>query len=587
MADIPWPTAPQGGGMLGGGQGPLDTFGKFAQIQNMLNQNQLFQQQFQANKALGPILQQSVDPRTGEIDYVKATMLMAMNPATAFKAQEFASNALLRQKTQFEVLEKQLSLGMKRMEAFGQAASSLIPEAETLVGTPEGTEKLRSKILGKIGELYGEGMLDRKSAIDMLAKLPKDGPGLLTALQQSALRAMSAKDSMAMIQGAMVNLDLGNRVVPVQQSTITGTRAQTVMGPNGPELLEFAKGPNPGTMTSGLVNVGGQQVGVVNDPSKGPRVAGATVANTPTPADMNQLTPVPLTDADAKRMGYKPGTVLYVPRTAIAPMVEGSGGQIPGTGAGGGGRSQAGMGESEAKALTSRAEKGEAYRSDLAEQVDLNNSVMNIVNTVRPVLNNIRTGGFAENRAAFAQVVQGFGDILVQSGNMDQKKLDSTIKAIVDGKGDAGLADTQYVMKNMLQIATANVKASFGAGKITNLEWSKLSSLGNANIDMDKKAIENIFNYFEFTQGIKAAEQALYEAWTQSGQTSSFRPWFQRQLEDAGVVKYGSADLSRLNKVPKTELDAEAVAALKQFAAKPASAAPSSPEDVLQQLWNR
>lgn len=92
-----YPQAPQP-------QNPLSTMGSVVGLVGQMNQNKMFQQEFAARQAMGPIYQQSIEvnPLTGqaELNYGKALQAMAGDPAIAWKAQEFLAQAQAREAQQ-------------------------------------------------------------------------------------------------------------------------------------------------------------------------------------------------------------------------------------------------------------------------------------------------------------------------------------------------------------------------------------------------------------------------------------------------------------------------------------------------------
>lgn len=86
-------------GLFGSGMNPLDALGKLASTQNALNQNKLFQQQFQAKQVAGQILANSKDAN-GNPDLEGGIKSLYSNPRTAAFAGEIA--AQVKQQALFE-----------------------------------------------------------------------------------------------------------------------------------------------------------------------------------------------------------------------------------------------------------------------------------------------------------------------------------------------------------------------------------------------------------------------------------------------------------------------------------------------------
>ena len=168
---------------------PMAQVAQFAQAQNALNQNKLFQ----AQMAIGPILQQSIDPNTGQPDFNKAFTLAAQNPATAPAASGLLQMGIERGLTQQETALKALDIAGKRYGAIGNAAASL---------ADLGTNITQKDVVGKMADLYGAGVLDKSTMMSTLANLPPDGVNLANWAKGMAFQAMGAKDTMAQVYGS-------------------------------------------------------------------------------------------------------------------------------------------------------------------------------------------------------------------------------------------------------------------------------------------------------------------------------------------------------------------------------------------------
>src|ERR1700679_4175078 len=100
MADVnalyPQPVAPgSGGGLLAGD--PTKVLG----LVGLVNQNALFQQQFNARKAIGQAYQSAIQP-DGSIDTQTLMQGIKDNPDAGFMAGEASAGALSRQGQQIE-----------------------------------------------------------------------------------------------------------------------------------------------------------------------------------------------------------------------------------------------------------------------------------------------------------------------------------------------------------------------------------------------------------------------------------------------------------------------------------------------------
>lgn len=243
----------------------LGMAGQFAGMQNQLNQNKLFSQQFEARKAIGPILQGAIDPQTGKMDWDKALLGVAANPQTSFMAPDIFEQGIRSQNLQADTALKSLQAAQVHYDALGKAAGSLLPL---------GNKVTQKDVIGQVGMLMGQGLIERDKAIDYISALPQDGAPLAQLVQQQAMQASGAAKALDMSYGAINTIGHGGGTSIVAASPLTGAR----------------------------------QMG--------------EVVNTPTPGELN--TPV---------MGQTPGGAPTIaPRAAVVPQFTGSGEVMPGTG---------------------------------------------------------------------------------------------------------------------------------------------------------------------------------------------------------------------------------------------------------------
>jgi hypothetical protein len=103
---------------------PLEQLSRAAGIQNSLNQNVQFQRMLRANQAMGDIIRQSIDPKTGQPDLHKAGIMMAAHPDTTPIAAEWIKQQAEVGGLQLDNTRRALELSQKRA---GMIADSLAP----------------------------------------------------------------------------------------------------------------------------------------------------------------------------------------------------------------------------------------------------------------------------------------------------------------------------------------------------------------------------------------------------------------------------------------------------------------------------
>lgn len=182
---------------------------KTLQLQSVLNQNKLFQQEFAAKQAMGPLLQASIDPDSGEIDYNKATSLMAQDPRTAFLAPDFAKEAIARNKAQADTIAQQLDNTIKMR---GLVSSALGPVAE--LGEKATQNDMLSAAGSLITQLKANGLYNSNVSnmiVDVLSKAPKDGQAVADYASQINQWAMSGKERAEQTLGQLFEQDMGGK----------------------------------------------------------------------------------------------------------------------------------------------------------------------------------------------------------------------------------------------------------------------------------------------------------------------------------------------------------------------------------------
>lgn len=102
---------------------PLGMLGQFAQTQNALNQNALFQQTYKARAAMGPLAQQSVG-QDGQMDWNKFATLVSTHPDTAWTAPDVLNNIAQKKLIDAETTNQELNATKGRMDIWGGILSA-------------------------------------------------------------------------------------------------------------------------------------------------------------------------------------------------------------------------------------------------------------------------------------------------------------------------------------------------------------------------------------------------------------------------------------------------------------------------------
>src|ERR1700731_2686733 len=301
-------------------QNPLGMIGQVLQIQGAQQNLMAQQMELKARAAMGPILQQSITPE-GELDINKFLVNGAANPDVAWKMPEITLQMIQRQNMQADTVIKQLEANKVRYGAMGDAAASLVSAAEEAAakkvnlqnggpGIPGISNKeLASSLSNMVGE---NGLIDAKDAAEILTKTAgMTDQQRFDYAKRFATSALGVKDTMDKTYGAIQAHGYGGGTAFVRPNTLAGSTQQ----------------------------VGG-------------------LTNTPSPAEMN-----------APVAGVVPpgqpnsGAPTINPRVAVAPMVTGSGAQVPGSGQGA--SNVTGLSPQEAELQKERAKTANEYEGAL------------------------------------------------------------------------------------------------------------------------------------------------------------------------------------------------------------------------------
>ncbi len=144
---------------------PLDTYGKAATLQGALNQNKLFQQQFQTNKAVSDIYKRAVRP-DGTLDMDAIRDEVSKNPAAAYGLEQVFKGAQGLQQGQIATDTAQLENKLKHI----QAAAPYFAR----VAKPGSTSR---DVLTEAANALTNGVIDVNEYTKLIATLPKDAAG--------------------------------------------------------------------------------------------------------------------------------------------------------------------------------------------------------------------------------------------------------------------------------------------------------------------------------------------------------------------------------------------------------------------------
>lgn len=227
----------------------LGPMGQFAQIQNTLNQNQIFQQEFAARKMMGQLAQQSIDPETKQLDTHKFIGAISTHPETAWKAPE-----MIQQLVQQEKIKADTAMTVLQMEEKGQGAVAATAAA---LSASHGDNVQAKDMVGAMADLHGRfpTLFPAKQMAATVAGLAgKNGPELNQLLKQTAAAGQRGTELVNGVLGEHKKyMDAQNQEAQGQFSPVMNTITPTTVrpAPIAPQGAPGAAQPAPPAL-SGL-----------------------------------------------------------------------------------------------------------------------------------------------------------------------------------------------------------------------------------------------------------------------------------------------------------------------------------------------
>jgi len=210
---------------------PLQTLSGVAGLQNTLNQNRLFQQQFQTNKAVSQIYKQAINP-DGTIDQQKLTALLASDPNASYG---------LPQAYHLDTLESYVAPLAANPKATSGDVVAAMANAMTMGHADPGT----------IAQLYGSMPKGPDGKID-----EAQVPGWI---QQQQFRMLTMQQQFEALHPAPTMVNTGQAQIPMRLPAIG---APSLAGPGiQNELPPTTQRYNPQTRQMEFVGAGGASPG--------------------------------------------------------------------------------------------------------------------------------------------------------------------------------------------------------------------------------------------------------------------------------------------------------------------------------------
>lgn len=215
-------------------------------MQNIMSKAQAFQQQQLENNAkmgLGQLMQQHVNPETGDVDINGLLVDAASHPDVAVLFPQISKDALANKLTTQQILGAQLENARKKQEFTATTAASYLDKyAKT------GEKPTTQDIAGIYGEMVAAGVLTREEALKGIVAA---SGSKMSPEQMIRNLAMRSAQGLAMMDSSMQSLK--TMYNPVEGVTTEGVPYKAPMGasPLAPPGSRIAAGAGSAPSTPG------------------------------------------------------------------------------------------------------------------------------------------------------------------------------------------------------------------------------------------------------------------------------------------------------------------------------------------------
>lgn len=197
-------------------QDPLEQVGKVVGIARGLNQNKLFNQQFDTNIALGEAYKNSTGP-DGQIDQNKLTQNILKDKRAAWNLPEALKSVAAQKQAQVGLDTSKYELATKQMQTFREGLGSFLDQPN-----PK-----KSDLVDFVGNLISHKIITPQQAATEMADMPAEGPALTDWIRKHYVRALTNEQKMHAIFGQVQSVPTGGatniaRVKPMPRPGETG-----------------------------------------------------------------------------------------------------------------------------------------------------------------------------------------------------------------------------------------------------------------------------------------------------------------------------------------------------------------------------
>jgi len=197
-------------------QNPLDTLSGFARLQNVLNQNKLFQQEYNSKLGLSQLYKDVFDPNTGQMDPSKIPAALA-GPNGANVTLGLPEAYRQSQEAQ----QRNISIDTAKLDNVRQHLNATAAYLAPL--TAPGANPTSSDVVEKLAHAQSLGLLTPQKAAEVYSTLPRDSSGQIdeskipAAIRQFEAQVMQQKDALdAFYPPPVVNQNPGGSQTPMR-----------------------------------------------------------------------------------------------------------------------------------------------------------------------------------------------------------------------------------------------------------------------------------------------------------------------------------------------------------------------------------
>ena len=259
---------------------PLEMMGQVAGIQNAMNQNRQFQLEIGAKQAMGPIMQEAIDPQTGQLDQNKVAVLMAKNPATAFKVPEYVQMLAQNRKLDAETVQTHAKTAIDQAKYLQDQYAALAGLGLNITNENIEDMTIRSVQAGAVPVSMATAFLQTMPKSQILTG--PDGKRYNPAaiwVQQNMLATAEGAARLNSFFGPITAHDMGGSTVFTQPNNILGTNTSPAGLPQLQQTSTVAQQIEPhtvippGSLTTESIPTGALYGGGANMPQGVPNPA--------------------------------------------------------------------------------------------------------------------------------------------------------------------------------------------------------------------------------------------------------------------------------------------------------------------------